>query len=70
MQLIAPLGTPASLSSAQTLSAVRGVLLAGFTTMLLPAAMAGPIFVPIRVIGKFHGTMPAHTPMGCFITMP
>src|SRR2546425_372598 len=43
---------------------------AGFTTMVHPAASAGPTFVPISVIGKFQGTIAPHTPTGCFRTIP
>ena len=47
-----------------------GVVEAGFTMMVLPAASAGPTLVPMRVNGKFHGTMAPHTPMGWRTTMP
>ena len=48
----------------------RGVVEAGFTMDVQPAAIAGPILVPIKVVGKFHGTMAPQTPIGCFRTMP
>ena len=38
------------------------VKLAGFSTAQLPAAIAGAIFQPAMRNGKFHGTMPVHTP--------
>ena len=43
-------------------SVVTGVVDAGFTTTVFPAMSAGPIFVPMSVMGKFLGTMAAHTP--------
>ena len=42
----------------------------GLTTMVLPAASAGPIFHMASSSGKFHGTMAAHTPTGSRRTMP
>ena len=40
---------------------------AGLTTIVQPAATAGPILrVPIAV-GKFHGVMSRHGPTGCLI---
>jgi hypothetical protein len=49
---------------------VSGVELAGFTTTVFPAASAGPIFVPMRVMGKFQGTIAPHTPTGRLNTRP
>ena len=49
---------------------VKGVVDAGFTTTVHPAARAGPTFVPINVIGKFQGTIAPVTPTGCFKTIP
>jgi hypothetical protein len=37
---------------------------AGRTTKLQPAAKAGAALRVIMAIGKFHGVMAAHTPMG------
>ena len=46
-----------------------GVCFAGLTTIVQPAATAGPILrVPIAS-GKFHGVMNRHGPTGCFRTM-
>ena len=46
---------------------VSGVWLAGLTTIVQPAAMAGPILrVPIAS-GKFHGVIIRHGPTGAFI---
>ena len=49
---------------------VSGVVEAGLTMTVLPAASAGPTFVPIKVMGKFHGTIAPQTPTGRRITMP
>ena len=68
--LSTPFGSPAWFSSSMMRRAVSGVVLAGLTIITLPAASAGPTFVPIRVMGKFQGTMPAQTPMGCLMTIP
>jgi hypothetical protein len=43
--------------------------LAGFITIVQPAAMAGPILrVPIA-IGKFQGVIMRQGPTGCFMVM-
>ena len=63
MRLTTPGGMSAS-STAFTISiALSDVKLAGFSTTQLPAAIAGPIFQPAMRNGKFHGTMPLHTPI-------
>ena len=41
---------------------------AGFSTIVQPAASAGPHLRVIIAAGKFHGVMAAQTPMGCLIT--
>ena len=51
-------------------SVASGVVYAGLMMIVLPAASAGPSLVPIRVSGKFHGTMAPHTPIGWRTTMP
>ncbi len=56
--------------SSITLIVASGVVLAGLMMIVLPAANAGPNFVPINVSGKFHGTMPPQTPIGWRTTMP
>jgi hypothetical protein len=43
---------------------VTGVTLAGLITTEVPAAIAGAIFHDAMIIGKFHGMMPAQTPIG------
>ncbi|PQM44029.1 hypothetical protein C1Y40_05812 [Mycobacterium talmoniae] len=63
-----PLGSPASSISWASSSMVSGVSCAGLTTMVLPAASAGPILrVPIAS-GKFHGVMARHGPTGALVT--
>src|SRR5206468_8126542 len=65
--LSTPSGSPASPRISASLSIDRGVALAGLTTIVAPAAIAGPIFrVPIAR-GKFHGVIRRHGPTGCFI---
>jgi hypothetical protein len=51
-------------------SVASGVVEAGLTMMVLPAASAGPTLVPISVSGKFQGTIAPHTPIGWRITSP
>lgn len=63
-----PAGIPARLASSASASAENGVWLAGFRTMVQPAASAGPALRVIIAAGKFHGVMAAVTPMGCLIT--
>ncbi len=46
-----PGGSPASWKSSATFNVESGVVDAGFTTTVFPAASAGPIFVPISVSG-------------------
>ena len=59
-----PSGSPASASTWASASIVSGVSSAGLTTIVQPAATAGPIFrVPIAS-GKFHGVMNKHGPTG------
>ena len=66
--LSTPAGRPASASSSASASIVSGVCSAGLTTIVQPAAMAGPILrVPIAS-GKFHGVMNRHGPTG-FLTV-
>ncbi len=43
-------------------------MVAGFTTMVQPAASAGPAFRVIMADGKFQGVMAAQTPTGSFST--
>ena len=55
MTFSTPDGTPHSIRRSASSNIVNGVCWAGFTTIVQPAAMAGPILrVPIAS-GKFHG---------------
>src|SRR5471032_939562 len=63
-----PGGTPACSASSASASAENGVDSAGFSTMVQPAASAGPALRVIIAIGKFHGVMAAHTPIGSLVT--
>ena len=57
-------GRPASSASSPSRIAVSGVISAGFSTTVLPAASAGTKPQPAIGIGKFHGTMTLTTPSG------
>ena len=62
-RLTTPGGTPAS-SITRSTSAVSGVALAGLTTLVQPAAIAGPSLRVIIAAGKFQGVIAAVTPTG------
>ena len=67
-RLTAPSGTPASRRMSTSASIDSGVWGAGFTTLVQPAASAGPsLRVPIA-IGKFHGVTSRQGPTGCRVT--
>jgi transketolase len=57
-------GTPASKHSSASRYADSGVVGAGFTTVVLPAASAGATPRAKRFPGKFHGMTWAETPYG------
>ncbi len=59
-----PSGMPASSASSPIRIAVSGVISAGFSTTVLPAARAGAKPQPAMGIGKFHGTITPTTPSG------
>src|SRR6187455_1701833 len=59
-----PSGSPASIASSATRSAVSGDFSDGLSTRELPLASTGPIFQLAISKGKFHGTMAPTTPMG------
>ena len=63
-----PAGTPASSARAARASAEKGVPSAGLSTMVHPAARAGPALRVIIAAGKFQGVMAAQTPMGSLTT--
>ena len=59
-----PSGRPASVRICASASVDSGVWSAGLSTMVQPAAMAGPILrVPIAS-GKFHGVISRQGPTG------
>ena len=63
-----PPGSPASSRIWPARACDSGVCCAGFTTLVQPAAIAGPsLRVPIA-IGKFQGVIISVGPTGCFIT--
>ena len=65
--LSTPSGSPTSARIAASASIVSGVCWAGLTTIVQPAATAGPILrVPIAS-GKFHGVTNRHGPTGFLI---
>ena len=61
-----PFGTPARSASSHSASAENGVAVAGFKTIVQPAASAGPALRVIIAAGKFHGVIAAQTPIGSF----
>jgi len=68
MTLSTPAGSPARSSTSASASIDSGVCLAGLTTIVQPAAIAGPILrVPIAS-GTFHGVISRQGPTGCFMT--
>ena len=48
---------------------MSGVISAGFSTAVFPAASAGPIFHDAISIGKFQGVMRPTTPSGSWNVM-
>ena len=49
------------------MSAVSGVVSAGFNTQVLPQASAGASFHAAIISGKFQGMICPHTPIGCAV---
>ena len=64
-----PGGRSACMHTSAKRSAVSGVVDAGLSTTVLPAASAGAIFQASISSGKFHGMTWAATPSG-FATRP
>ena len=64
-----PGGRPALVTTSAIFKSVRGVVLAGFTTNVFPAASPGPSFHPMSETGKFQGSIAPTTPIGLFVTM-
>src|ERR1700731_2003396 len=63
-----PFGTPARSANSHNASAEKGVAVAGFSTIVQPAASAGPDLRVIIAAGKFHGVIAAVTPIGSLVT--
>ena len=59
-----PGGRPASWMTSASSSAVSGVVSAGLSTQVLPAASAGASFQAAISSGKFHGMTCPATPSG------
>ena len=66
--LSTPAGRPARCAELGDRQRRQRRQLAGLTTTVQPAASAGPTLRVIIAIGKFHGVIAAHTPIGCLIT--
>ena len=65
--LSTPRGRPHSCRMRARASIDSGVCLAGLTTMVQPAATAGPILRVPMAMGKFHGVISRQGPTGCFM---
>ncbi len=65
-RLITPAGTPAAAST--TSRTDSGVVEAGLITTLQPASRAGANLITTRLIGKFHGAISTHGPIGSWRT--
>ena len=65
MTLSTPPGSPTSSRICASMIIESGVCLAGLTTIVHPAAIAGPILRVPMASGKFHGVMNTHGPTGC-----
>src|SRR6202011_1220484 len=63
-----PFGTPARSASSHKANAENGVAGGGFSTIVQPAAKAGPDLRVIIAAGKFHGVIAAQTPTGSLVT--
>ena len=70
MMLTTPGGRSACWQISANSSAVSGVVSAGLSTTVLPAARAGAIFQASMSSGKFHGITCAATPIGRGSTPP
>src|SRR4051794_8011387 len=62
--LTTPAGAPASVNASAKRTLVSGVISAGLSTMVLPAAMAGSTFHAAIWRGEFHGAIEPTTPIG------
>jgi len=59
---------PARSANSHKANAEQGVAVAGFSTIVRPAADAGPAFRVIIAAGKFHGVIAAQTRIGSLVT--
>src|SRR5438270_9816078 len=59
-----PLGRPASINAVTKLMVESGVSSAGLITQVLPQTNAGSSFHEGMAMGKFHGVIMPHTPIG------
>ena len=62
-----PSGSPASFSSSAVHTDADGSFSDGFSTNVLPHAIAGAHIHMGTIAGKLNGVMPATTPSGCRI---
>ena len=67
--LTTPAGTPACSAIQPHTNPDSGVAVAGLTTVVHPAASAGPILRASIEDGKFHGVIAPTTPTGCLVTI-
>jgi hypothetical protein len=65
--LSTPGGSPASVRIEASASEDSGVSWAGLSTIVQPAAIAGPTLRVPMASGKFHGVISRQGPTGCFI---
>jgi hypothetical protein len=68
--LTTPSGSPPSINASMHFSVASGVVGAGLSTTVLPAAIEGAILLAARVSGKFQGTIAPVTPIGRRTTRP
>ena len=59
-----PGGKPTSAISSARRRELSGVSSEALSTVVLPAARAGPSFQLVNISGKFHGTIEPATPTG------
>ena len=62
--LSTPAGTPAAWAMSAISEQVSGAHSGGLTTIVLPAASAGPTFQVVSISGAFQGVISAATPAG------
>ena len=63
-RLTTPAGTPAAATASMITRMDSGVGDAGLITTVQPASSAGASLMTTRLMGKFHGAISAHTPIG------